>query len=191
MGTSSSHRSPTTNNWRAVAATYMTEAIPTEQVIQEVWRAATNQPLGDLKSALAAPIIAQCLGITIEARSPVEAYHNISRMIALTGPSTLATDMAKRAAVESFLRPGDRRLSFAKSLFSEAVNYLVSRDLSGYVGKGNRINNVSDAVRFKKSIRQQVEAAVSSYDVPTGVEKEHDKWKTYVESIVAALIGRH
>jgi hypothetical protein len=112
-------------------------------------------------------------------------------MIALTGPSTLATDMAKRAAVNSFARPGDRKLAFARSLFSEAVNYLVSRDLSGYVGKGNRISNVSDAIRFKKGIRQQVEAAISSYGVPAGVESEYDRWKTYVESIVASLVGGH
>ena len=191
MGTSISQHSPNTINWHAVATTYMNEEIPTKRVVQEIWRAAINQPSGDLKSALASPIIAQSLGIILEAKSSVEAYHTISRMIALKGPSTLATDMAKRAAVNSFSKPGDRRLNFSESLFSEAVNYLISRDLSGYVGRGNRINNVSDAIKFKKIIRQQVEEIVSRHEVPAGVEREYNSWKIYVESVVAALVGGH
>ena len=191
MGTSISQRSPNTNNWRAVAAIYRSEEIPVERAVQEVWRAATNQPLGDLKSALAAPIIAQCLGITLEAKSPSEAYHTISKMVALKGLSTLATDLAKRAAVNSFSKPGNRRLNFAESLFSEAINYLVSRDLPGYVGVGDRISNVSDIIKFKKSVRQQVEITVNKYNVPVSVEKEYDSWKTYVGNVIDILVGKH
>jgi hypothetical protein len=168
----------------------MSESITAERVVQEIWRAATNQPSGDLKSDLCAPIIARCLEVTLEAKSPTEAYHNTSKMIALSGPSTLATDMAKKAAVNSFLKPENRRLGFAESLFSEAVNYLVARDLSGYVGKGDRVRNVSDAIHFKKSIREQVEAIVSKHAVPGGVERQYDRWKDYVESVVFALAGR-
>jgi hypothetical protein len=190
LGTSISHHSLSTNSWRAVAATYKSQSITTERVVQEIWRAATNQPSGNLKADLCAPIIARCLEVTLEAKSPTEAYHNTSKMIALSGPSTLATDMAKRAAVNSFLKPENRRLSFAGSLFSEAVNYLIARDLSGYVGRGDRIKNVSDAILFKKSIREQVEAIVSKHAIPSGVEREYDKWKAYVESVVSTLTGR-
>lgn len=190
MGTSTSQQSPRTVNWSAVAAIYKNKKIPTKRVVQEVWRAATNQPVGDLKSALASPIIAQCLEITLRAKSSVEAYHTISRMIALTGPSTLATDMAKRASVNSFSKPGDHRMNFIESLFSEAINYLMSRDLPGYVGTGDRLKNVSDLIKFKKSIRSQTETIVNKQKIPIRVEKEYSKWKTYVENIIDVLVGK-
>ena len=38
MGTSVSHRSPDTHNWRAVAASYLSENIPVERINQEIWR---------------------------------------------------------------------------------------------------------------------------------------------------------
>ena len=81
-----------------------------------MWRAATNQQYGDLSTDLAAPIIAKCLDVTIQSKSPIDAYHTISRMIALKGPSTIATGIAKRAAVNSYRKTDDRRLNLNAKL---------------------------------------------------------------------------
>jgi hypothetical protein len=190
MGTSISHRSPSTPNWHAAISTYGTEAFTVDRVVKEIWRAATNQPIGDLKSDLAAPIISQCLGAALNAESPEQAYHNTSRMIALSGFSTLATDIAKRAVVSSFLKTENRNANFVKSLFSEAVNYLISRDLPSYVGTGDRIKNVSATMDFKKQVKNEVETIVGRHPIPNGLERDAEAWKTYVERTISSLAGK-
>ncbi len=187
MGTSVSHRSPDTHNWRAVAASYLSENLTVDRINQEIWRAATNQPLGNLPLSLADPIIAHCLKTAIASSSAQEAIYNVSRLIAESGEASLATDIARRAAVASFVEPGNRRMNFVKSLFSEAVDYLVSRDLSGYVGQGERIKNVSSAIVFKGNIKKQVETIINNNPAPEDVEASPNKWKTYVMSQIEIL----
>ena len=190
MGTSVSHRSPDTHNWRAVTASYLSENLTVDRINQEIWRAATNQPLGNLPLSLADPIIARCLKTAIDSSSAQEAIHSVSRLIAESGEASLATDIARRAAVASFLEPGNRRMNFIKSLFSEAVNYLVSRDLSGNVGQGDRIKNVSSSIVFKGNIKKQVETIISNNPAPEDVEASADKWKTYVISQIEILANK-
>jgi len=190
MGTSVSHHSPDTHNWRAVAASYLSENVPVDRISQEVWRAATNQPFGNLPLSLADPIIARCLGTAIVSSSPQEAIRNVSRLIAESGEASLATDIARRAAIASFAEPGNRRMNFVRALFSEAVDYLVSRDLSGYVGKGDRIKDVSSSITFKAHIKKQVESIIDSNPAPENIEASSDKWKTYVISQIQNLTKR-
>lgn len=180
MGTSVSHRSPDTHNWRAVSASYLSENLTVDRINQEIWRAATNQPSGNLPLSLADPIIAQCLKTAIASSSAQDAIYNVSRLIAESGEASLATDIARRATVTSFIEPGNRRMNFVKSLFSEAVDYLVSRDLSGYVGQGARIKNVSSSIIFKENIKKQVETIINDNPAPEDVEVSANKWKTYV-----------
>jgi len=191
MGTSISHSSPPTNNWRAVAATYLSESIGTERVIQEIWRAASHQPTGDMGSDLAQPVIQRCLQIALEARSPQDAYQNTARMIALSEKSTLATDIAKRAVVGVFLRKEERASCFVRLLFSGAVDYLISRDLPSYIGKGNRLENVTDSIKFKISIKQQVETIVSAFPISREIAQDPVEWKNYIKNVVASLAGAH
>ena len=187
MGTSVSHRSPDTHNWRAVAASYLSENLTVDRINQEIWRAATNQPLGNLPLSLADPIIAHCLKTAVTSSSAQEAIYNVSRLIAESGEASLATDIARRAAVTSFNEPGNRRMNFVKSLFSEAVDYLVSRDISGYVGQSERIKNVSSSIAFKGDIKKQVETIINNNPAPEDVEASPDKWKTYVMSQIEIL----
>jgi hypothetical protein len=155
MGTSISQRSPATPSWHAVTAAYNSDVIPIPRIVQELWRAATNQPTGNLAADLGAPIIARCFAIALNAPSREEALFSAGREVALSGQASLAADLAQRAVVLSF-RPGeDRASAFVQSLFSEARSYLVSRDLSGYVGMSERLHTVSDAIAFKNEIRQQ------------------------------------
>jgi hypothetical protein len=190
MGTSINQRSPATPNWHAVTAAYHSDAIPIPRIVQELWRAATNQPTGNLAADLGAPIIARCFAIALNARSREEALSSASREIALSGQASLAADIAQRAVVQSF-RPGEERASaFVQSLFSEAGNYLVSRDLPGYVGVSERLHTVSDVIAFKNEIRQQIIDTVRTVPTPAGVARQPSSWQAFVTSIVTRLAGR-
>jgi len=187
MGTSVSHRSPETHNWHAVAASYLSESFTVERITQEIWRAATNQPSGDLAMSLAEPIIAECLKTVMNSSSAQEAVYDVSRLISVSGEANLATDIARRAAVNSFMESGNRRMNFIKSLFSEAVDYLVSRDLPGYVGWGDRIRDVSSSIAFKRNIKQQVENIIGNNPVRENIEMNSESWKAYIISQIKNL----
>ena len=190
MGTSVSHRSPETHNWHAVSASYLSNDFPLERVNQEIWRAATNQPTGNLPMSMTEPIITECLKIVMDSTSAEEATRNVSRLIAVSGETNLAIDIARRAAVVSFLESGDRRTSFVRSLFSEAVDYLVSRDLSGYVGQGNRIRDVSSSIVFKNDIKRVVESIIDENPAPENIETNNEDWKTYIVSQIKNLTNK-
>jgi hypothetical protein len=191
MGTSISQRSPSTPGWRAVATAYNSDVIPVERVAREIWRAATTQPTGNLALDLGAPLIAQCFSITINAASREDAINTVSREIALSGQASLAADIAQRAVTRSFRDGEDRALSFVQALFGEASNYLVSRDLPGYVGMGDRVRTVSEAMAFKSQVQEQIVDIVRS--VPPSaqiVERPLAMWENYVNSVVNQLTGR-
>jgi hypothetical protein len=68
MGTSVNQSSPHTLNWKAAQAGYRDPSIPINRVTTEIWRAASNQPAGNLEQLLAHPIIAQ-IGALVERSS--------------------------------------------------------------------------------------------------------------------------
>jgi hypothetical protein len=73
-------------------------------------------------------------------------------------------------------------------LFSEASNYLVSRDLPGFVGSNGRAQTVGQAVELKAAVRSRVEAVVEEVPrPPTGAGQE---WSAYVSAVVQRLAGR-
>lgn len=189
MGTSVSHRSPETHNWRAVAASYISDNIPINIVSREIWRAAINQPAGNLPLSLAEPIVANCLRMVLGSASPQEASRNISRLIVESGATSLATDIARRAAITCFNGPENRRQSFVSDLFSGVMDYLVSRDISSYVGKGERIRNVSSSIAFKASLKEQVKNIIDDDPVPENIENNLENWKNFVISKVQNLAG--
>lgn len=190
MGTSVSHRSPTTSNWNAVAASYTSGQIPVDRVVKEIWRAATNQPAGDLANDLSKPIISQCLKIALIADNPKQAFRDSSRQIALSGEASLAADLAQRAVVKSSRTRIDRTEAFVQSLFSEAADYLVSRDIPGFVGIGDRLKTVRDAIVFKEKVRNRVAEVVSIIPRPRRLQDDPGNWKKYVETVVSALVAK-
>jgi len=190
MGTSVSHRSPDTHNWHAVAASYLSEDFTVERINQEIWRAATNQPSGNLPMSLAEPIIAECLKTVMDSSSAQEAVHDVSRLIAVSGKANLATDIARRAAVSSLIESGNRRMNFIKYLFSEVVDYLVSRDLSGYVGWGDRIRDVSSSIVFKRDIKKEVKHIIDNNPARENIETNSESWKTYIISQINNLTNK-
>src|SRR5262245_14720257 len=144
MGTSVSHGSPRTNNWLAAQATYRNDSFPIERVLQEVWRAATNQPEGDLAAQLSQPIIGRVREIAISGGSAVDVATAINRELSQSREPSLAAEIARRAAIQC-VGAKDRAQTYNERLFAEASNYLVSRDLPGFVGTIGRNQNVTDS----------------------------------------------
>ncbi len=190
MGTSISQRSPETSNWRAVAAGYTSDVISVERTVQEIWRAATNQPEGNLPADLGNPIVAECLRIAINSNSREEAAMLSSREIAFSGQASLAADIAQRAVVKAFRGEEDRVIAFTKSLFSEAGNYFVSRDLPGYIGDSGRARNISESISLKNDICEQIARTVSTVPRPDAISSDAAIWRSYVNDVVNRLAGR-
>jgi hypothetical protein len=189
MGTSVSHRSPSTPNWRAVDAAYNSPIITTERLAQEIWRAAASQPGDNLATLLGAGVIASCAEAVVTAASPQQALAAMRRQFALSGEASIAGEIAQRATVTGFQSTGDRLTAFAAQLFSEASNYLVARDLPGFVGSSPRVPNVSAAAALKSEVCRHVAGVVHSLPCPPDTTASAPAWSAYVGTVVQALKG--
>jgi hypothetical protein len=190
VGTSTSHKSPDTTNWHAAQAAYLDERIPVQRAVQEIWRAAMNQPHGDLSDQLSAPIIALCLHTVSSVPDQREALGKLSREIALSGSVSLATDIARRAAAQAFASQEGRSNAFVASLFREATDYLVARDLPGFVGPRKRAKSASEAIALKAQLKAAA-ADIARRVPPPGSSPTPTAWRRFVASVVAQLSGRH
>lgn len=183
MGTSVNQRSAATTNWAAAQAGYRGN-IPVARVVQEIWRAATNQATGDLAHLLAQPIVARIGQIAVEGQSAAQVANAATTEIARSKQASLGADIAQRAAIQC-LGSDNRTQAFGERLFAEACNYLISRDVPGFVGGNYRNQNVADLLQFKASVLQTTSAAVSaagSADLSSG-----SRWQTYVQRVVDGL----
>jgi len=187
MGTSTRHRSPSTPIWDAVHTSYKSASIAPERLTHEVWRAASLQPGERLPKQLESSIVHTLLRTALTSESPEEGIAAARRVIAKSHTSSLATDIAQRALVQSFTDRRNQVAGFAHSLFVEAVTYLVSRDLPGYVGTGERLPTISDAISLKSKIRDVTLSNVRSVPIPPGVEETPAKWKSYTRNVIALL----
>jgi hypothetical protein len=186
VGTSVNQSSPRSANWSAAQTGYRAN-IPIERIVQEVWRAATNQPQGNLAKLLAQPIVARLGQLGVEGTTPTQVASATSREIARSKASSLATDIAQRAAVQC-LSSTDRAQAYGERLFAEACNYLVSRDLPGFIGRANRNQTIVEALAFKSSVLEDTARAVHEGGRPDFSTTE--SWRTYVEGIVHHLKRR-
>ncbi len=188
MGTSVSHPSPKTRNWAAAQATYKSNDFPVKRVLREIWRAATNQTEGNLSEQLSAPIISRLREIAVKGETPVEVASAVNREIALSRQNSLGVEIARRAALQC-LTAENRSQAFNERVFAEASNYLVSRDLSGFVGSEFRNKTVLDSFRFKQSITNAAVQSVKVIDAPT-VGTGEGQWREYTSEVIKRLTER-
>jgi hypothetical protein len=163
-----------------------------ERTVQELWRAADSQTDENLVRDISAPIVAECLRVTMMASSRMEAVRNVAQAVVSSGESTLATEIARRAAAKSFSGGsggGGSATSFAVALFVEAGDYLASRDLPGFVGVSEKLPKVSDLVVLKKRIRARIADVVQEVELPEG-ENVVEVWPAYVGRVAENLKGR-
>lgn len=185
MGTSISQGSPPRNSWRAVSTAYQNESFGPNLLTALVWRASGTDPQNDMATLLAQGTVTECLGIALRSPDAATAASQAAREIARQRASSLGTDIARRAVVECF-DTGDRVRGFAESLFAEATNYLVSRDVSPLVGPTGRLRTVGDVTNLKDAIIAAVRVAVrESGDPPPPTTPE--AWPRYVKRVVGRL----
>jgi hypothetical protein len=188
VGTSVSQGSPSTPNWRAAQATYYRPEIPIERTAEEIWRAADSQVDENLTRDLRAPIIAECLRITLASSTRTEAVRNMARAVASSDQSLLAAEIARRAAARSFSEGGSSAVAFAKAVFADAGDYLASRDLPGFVGISEKIPKVSDLMALKASIRERIAEVVEDVELPEDANIV-EGWSDYAGRVVDTLKG--
>lgn len=189
MGTSTSQGSPNTPNWNAAFLAYKYDSVPIWRAVEEIWLAASKQSEGNLATDLQDPIFSKCLKITLDSKSREEALSKASMEIALSSSSTLATDIALRAIVKSFSRKEERISAFTTLLFKEASDYLVSRDLPAFIGKGGRAETIIQAIEFKTSLLNHVTDLVANIQHPHNLFNERN-WKIYINDVVKTLSGQ-
>lgn len=187
MGTSVNQPSPKTINWRAAQATYRNADVPVERVLREMWRAATNQAEGNLANLLSQPIIARVRDIALQGGDATQVAMAASREIAESRQSSFAAEIARRAAVQS-VTAEDRAQAYSERVFAEASNYLLSRDLPGYVGDIGRNKTVSDSFQFKRAVLEAAANVVRLVGTPPSNTPE--AWHDHTTAVVDALKRR-
>jgi hypothetical protein len=145
-----------------------------------MWRAAT-----DLQAQLQDPRIGRILEASLTKSNSSEVSYVVARETSQLGSPTLALEIAKRAAVQS-VGASDRTSAFVQNLFAEASNYIVSRDLPGNVGLGNRTVDVSQAVALKSDLVQRTKDAVSAI----ATARASARWSEVAGQIVKKLSER-
>lgn len=183
MGTSVNQSSPRTLNWSAARSGYRDPSVPVERVAAEIWRAAGNQPLGNLADLLSRPIVATIGQLASQARSGVELARKSAFAVAQSKQASLAADLARRAAIQSVGAANPLR-AYSERLFSEATSYLVARDLPGYVGIG-RAKNVAQSVEFAAQVAKHVADVARSIETPSQITTQ--SWATHVRTVVDSL----
>jgi hypothetical protein len=188
MGTSVNQSSPKTINWQAAQATYKDARVPIERVLREIWRAATSQPEeSNLASLLGQPIITRLRDIVLEGGNAAQIAMATTREIAGSRQASLAVDIARRAALQS-ASAENRAQAFSERIFAEASNYLLSRDLPGYVGSVGRNQTVADSHQFKRAVLNAAAESVRQISPPSSNSPED--WQTHISTVVDVLRGR-
>jgi hypothetical protein len=136
-----------------------------------------------LTSMLSSEIIFKCNTIVKNSTNAIEAYKAFSQEIVASKQSSIATEFAKRAIVQSY-GGGEAVENWRSNFVSEVTDYFVSRDVAGYFGAGSRNSNIEELVSFRSSVRNIVAERVSEFktDIKTSSE-----WKDYISSTVNRL----
>lgn len=183
MGTSVNQASPRTLSWNVVKAGYRSPAVPVARLVSEVWRAALNQTTDNMAQLLAQPVVARLGELATQARSSTDLARKTSQMLAQSKNSSLAADIARRAAIQS-VGSRDRANTFSERVFAEATSYLVSRDLPGFVG-GDRARTVAESLKFRADLAGHVASLAREIGGPRRLDS--DTWARHVQTVIDGL----
>lgn len=182
MGTSVSHGSPRTSNWKPVLACYSNDNFSKERVINEVWRASEKEAI-PISSLMKSETIFECFNAVSKSENYREALQKFNDIILNSKQNTIVAEFAKRVIPSAFQsdKPTEQ---WKNSFFTELTNYVVSRDASGFVGEKFRNKSVTDLIAFKKSISKKVNEIVGADK--TKIKNKSD-WNAFVDSSITKL----
>src|SRR5687768_9297794 len=105
MGTSVNQKSPTTPNWTIAQQAYRDRSIPEDRALREIWRAALNQPEGDLAGQLRNPAFARMAALVPTWSTAADASREAAQFVREAKISSLTADLARRAAMQTAGHP--------------------------------------------------------------------------------------
>jgi hypothetical protein len=182
MGTSVSQASPNSLNWKAVSAGYASPDVAIDRVAAELWRAAENQEM-PISVFLATDVMFACYQQLKIAESPEVITSVVNSLFYTFKANSIVGELAKRAAPVAAIHRNPAR-AWVELVFCYVSDYLVSRDVSGYVGRMFRNRTIPELVTFKQEIADKVRSVVSSRDF--AIESKDD-WSRTVGDIVRAI----
>lgn len=184
MGTSISHSSPRSSQWKPVHVCYINDKIPEDRVIQEIWRAADNPNESvQWSTEMKSEIIYNCFE-TIKSSSNIEeALNKFNTEIQVTKKNSIVAEFAKRAIPSAFQNENPT-VGWINRFFSEVTNYIVSRDTSGFVGENYRNKTVKDLEGFKQRLNTSLNQMLGSEKTNIISSKEWDK---FIDKTVSKL----
>jgi len=182
MGTSVSHGSPRTSNWKPVLTCYTSDKIPPERIISEVWRASENEGI-PISTMMKSKAIFECYAAVNESNNYREALDKFNDSILLSKQNSIVAEFAKRVIPLAFQSKSPSE-QWKNSFICELTNYVVSRDASGFVGDKFRNKSVNDLIEFKKLIHKKVNDIVSTNKKKISSQKE---WNLFVDTSISKL----
>jgi hypothetical protein len=182
MGTSVSHPSLRNTNWSAVHAGYQNAFIPENRIINEIWRACEKDatPISDMLKSKA---IYECYSAVNSSNSFQEALKKFDTSIRENKNNSIVAEFAKRVIPSAF-QSNNPAENWTARFFSELTNYVMSRDMSGFVGEKYRNKSVGELINFKRNITRKVFEIVSSEKVSIKTQKD---WNSFVNKSVDKL----
>lgn len=176
MGTSKNYGSPGTPRWNAVRIGYTNGAIPMDRVSAEVWRAATSEN-SHLENMIGSDLVYRCHEIVARSNSAIEAYQRFNREAMTSKSSSIITEFAKRAIVQSYRGDENPAASWRSNFVGELTDYFVSRDVAGYYGTGCRNKNINQVLHFRREIREIVGNKINNQHADI---KNASDWRGFV-----------
>ncbi len=188
MGTSVSQCSPRkSRKWNPVHVCYTNDNIPEGRILTEIWRAADN-PSEKVRwsSEMKSDVIYSCFETVRSSSNITEAMKKFKDKILSKKCNSIAAEFAKRSIPAAF-QGSNPANEWVNKFFSEVTNYLVSRDISGFVGENYRNKTVSDLDSFKKRINENLNQMLLSQKRDIKSKKE---WKAFIDITITKLKSR-
>lgn len=182
MGTSVSQPSPRVPNWNRVFACYKNAHIPESRFIKELWSASENQD-NSISMYMKSSTVFACYEAISKSNNYEEAQTKINTLMMDKGTNSIVIELGKRVIPLSY-HSQEPSKEWRQLFFSEVSKYLISRDASGFVGKGFRNKSVKELINFKEKISSCVKAVASKYDADTNTHKE---WIKFIDNTIKSL----
>jgi hypothetical protein len=127
----------------------------------EVWRAALKQDTSLLDQLGSTPVV-ECILAASQPLTKEGTLHKLEQLASLKGNSVVA-EFAQRALLIK-ASGGYAAETPASVLFRQLTDYLVSRDIAGYVGRDFRCKTVAEVRALKEQIGEVIARKIQAVE---------------------------